>query len=147
MPRKTPETIRQRKPAQGAYVCACPCAYRRTPSAKNNAARVGMMTLPIQLVRFVMPVRKFMLPRVLHHRNDQTPESGNRQESRGGADEPDGRPPKCEVHNGSNNSQPCRDRHDSAGRVRPSSLQNRGGPKTRPVIPTLEKSRARGDCQ
>src|ERR1035441_2564089 len=106
-----------------------------------------MMTLPIQLVRFVMPVRKFMLPPVLHHRNNQTPESGNRKEARGRADEPDGRSPKCEVHNRSNNSQPCRDRHDSAGGVCPSSFQDGGGPKTRPVIPTLEKSRARGDCQ
>src|SRR6516162_7539051 len=104
MPRKTPETIRQRKPAQGAYVCACPCAYRRTPSAKNNAASVGMMTLPIQFVRFVIPVKKFMLPRVLHHRNDQAPERRDCQKSRGGADESDCRPPKCEVHNRSDNS-------------------------------------------
>src|SRR5260370_24934489 len=114
MPRKTPETIRQRKPAQGAYVCACPCAYRRTPSAKNNAASVGMMTLPIQLVRFVMPVRKFILPRVLHHRNDPTPESPDGQERRGGADEPNSQPPKSEDHDTPNDSPTRRDRHHPA---------------------------------
>src|SRR6516162_1165440 len=57
-PRVRPETIKQRKPAQTMYWWEYPLAYLMIARAKNSPATVGMITLPIQVARLVMPLRK-----------------------------------------------------------------------------------------
>src|SRR5215469_13501521 len=97
------------------------------PSAKKRAASVGMMTLPIQFVRFVMPVRKFIMPRESHHRNDKLPNRSHGEKGTGTRDEPNRRTPEGEVDDCANHSQAGGNRHDPAGGIGPGALKYGGG--------------------
>ena len=61
-------------PAAGAFLPTQTDAIVSLPDAWWTSTLVllaaWLVWASIQLVRFVMPVRKFMMPRVLHHRND-----------------------------------------------------------------------------
>src|SRR5689334_12021052 len=113
------------------------------PRAKNSAASVGMMTLPIQFVRFVKPVRKSTMPRESHHRNDKLPDSGYGEKGTGAGDEPNRWTPEGEVDDRADHRQGRCDRHDPAGRVSPGALEDGGRAKSCAVVPALEKSRCR----
>src|ERR1051326_7018858 len=117
------------------------------PSAKNSAASVGMMTLPIQFVRFVMPVRKFIKPRESHHRNDKLPDSGYGQKGAGAGNQSDRWTPECEVDNRADDRQSSRDRHDPACGVRPGALKDGSRPESCAIVPSLEKSCCRWYCE
>src|SRR5262245_29224620 len=110
------------------------------PSAKNSAASVGMMTLPIQFVRFVMPVRKFIMPRESHHRNDKLPDSGYGEKGSGTRDKPNRGTPKGEVDDRADHRQTGCNRHDPARRICPGALEYGGRAESCAVVPPLEKS-------
>src|SRR5437763_10049181 len=106
-----------------------------------------MMTLPIQSVKFVMPVRKFIQPRVSHHRNDKLPESGDGEKCAGAAYEPNGGPAEGEVDDGPDDRQSCGNRHDSTRRVRPRSLEHGDRSEPRSIVPTLEERGCGGNSE
>ena len=106
-----------------------------------------MMTLPIQSVKFVMPFRKFIEPRVSHHRNNKLPKSGYGEKCAGAADEPNRWPSKREVDDGADYGQAGGDRHNSTCRVCPGALKHGGRAKSRSIVPPLEKRRRSRYCQ
>src|SRR5579871_3944249 len=117
------------------------------PSAKNSAASVGMMTLPIQFVRFVMPVRKFIMPRESHHRNDKLPDSGYGEKGTGAGDKTNRWTPEGEVDDRADYRQARCNRHDAAGRISPGALEDGGRAETCAVVPALEKRCRRWYCE
>src|ERR1041385_4034369 len=106
-----------------------------------------MMTLPIQSVKFVMPFRKFIEPRVLHHRNNHLPKSGYGEKCAGAADEPNRWPSKREVDYGTDYGQTRGDWHNSTCRVCPGAFKHGGRAKSRSIVPPLEKRRSGRYCQ
>src|SRR5262249_47882474 len=106
-----------------------------------------MMTLPIQSVKFVMPFRKFIEPRVLHHRHNKLPKSGNSEKRAGTADERNRWPSKREVDDGADYGQARGDRHNSTCCVCPGALKHGGRAKSRSIVPPLEKRRCGRYCQ
>src|SRR5579885_3252082 len=106
-----------------------------------------MMTLPIQFVRFVIPVRKFMIPRESHHRNDQLPDSGYSKKGTCACDKPNRGAAECEVDNGANDRQSSSDRHNPAGCVSPGTLKDGSRAESSAVIPALEKCGCRWYCE
>src|SRR5215475_8931916 len=109
------------------------------PSAKNSAASVGMMTLPIQFVRFVMPVKKFIMPRESHHRNDKLPNSGHREKGARAGDKPDRRTSESEVDDRADHRQAGCYWHDPARRIGPGALKHRGGSESSAIVPGLKQ--------
>src|SRR6266446_2013098 len=54
-PRRIPDTINERNPAQNHLWCCPGPTKRMRPIAKNSPDRVGRMTLPAQFVRLNIP--------------------------------------------------------------------------------------------